>query len=154
MVKVFSFERASICAVIHTLFHPHPTHFLSGSIFTTLDWRSRNPSPPPPRLVSPVREAHHLRPQSEDQSVVSGFEKKKKKKKKRLLSSMSYVGTNRIIRKLRCAILARGKSALGANTPLQSGRPAGSGVQRLSRKSFVLRNHAKISSTRRDLASM
>ena len=80
--------------------------------------------------------------------------KKKKKKKKRLLSSMSYVGTNRIIRKLRCAILARGKSALGANTPLQSGRPAGSGVQRLSRKSFVLRNHAKISSTRRDLASM
>ena len=60
-------------------------------------------------------------------------------KKKRLLSSMSYVGANRIIRKLRCAILARGKSALGASTPLQSGSRAGSGVQRLSRKSFVLR---------------
>ena len=76
MVKIFSFERASICAVVYTYthtFHPHPTHFLSGSIFTALV--RRNPHPLP-RLASPVREAHHLRPQSEDQSVVSRFEKK------------------------------------------------------------------------------
>lgn len=42
--------------------------------------------------------------------------KKKKKRKKKLVSSMSHVGANRIIRKLRCAILDRGKSALRAST--------------------------------------
>lgn len=53
---------------------------------------------------------------------------------------MSYVGANRIIRKLRCAIL--GKSAFRASTPLQSGPWL---VRDSTTFMKILRNHAKFS---------